>query len=200
MTTENPVPVDNEPQGEVTADQTDTAPRLYSQEQVNQMMGKLRSDERKKTQEQSRDVQFLKERARRADELEQAQMTETEKLATQLADYQRKAVDADMRIAHALISSEVKVKAAQMGVIDPEAADVLLDRSGIHYSEEGGVVGVDDALSKLLDDKPYLKGVPTVPNLNAEMGQPAPTLRLTTDQREAARLMGISEEEYAQGL
>jgi len=100
-----------------------------------------------------------------------------------------------------MIASEVKVRASQLGIIDPDAAYLLLDRSNVRYGEDGGVTGVDEALTQLLEDKPYLKGSPNrAPNLNPQSGEPAPTLRLTDDQREAARLMGITEEDYAKGL
>ena len=88
-----------------------------------------------------------------------------------------------------------------MGVVDPDAAYLLMDKSSVSYDSANGVVGVDNALSRLLEEKPYLKGsVSRTPNINPEGGQPAPVTRLTEDQREAARLMGITDEEYAQGL
>ena len=88
-----------------------------------------------------------------------------------------------------------------MGIIDPDAAYLLLDRTNLSYAEDGKVSGVDDALTQLMEDKPYLKGSPSrAPNLNPQTGEPAPALRLTTDQLEAARLMGLTPEQYAQGL
>ena len=64
------------------------------------------------------------------------------------------------------------------------------------------MTGVEAALTQLVEDKPYLKGVPAnrAPNLNPQSGDLAPSLRLSADQQEAARLMGMTDEEYAQGL
>jgi phage I-like protein len=60
---------------------------------------------------------------------------------------------------------------------------------------------VDEALTQLMENKPYLKGQSNrAPNLNPQSGELTPALRLTEDQREAARLMGMTEEEYAQGI
>ena len=100
-----------------------------------------------------------------------------------------------------MIAAEVKVRASQLGIIDPDAAYLLLDRTNVRYNAGEGVTGVDDALTQLLENKPYLKGQANrAPNLNPQSGEPAPTLRLSEDQREAARLMGMTEEEYAQGI
>jgi hypothetical protein len=88
-----------------------------------------------------------------------------------------------------------------LGIIDPDAALLLVDRANVRYSEGDGVTGVDAALTQLMEDKPYLKGQSNrAPNLNPQSGEPAPTLRLTEGQREAARLMGMTDEEYAQGI
>jgi hypothetical protein len=110
-------------------------------------------------------------------------------------------VDANVKLADALISGDVKVKAVQLGVVDPDAAYLLMDRSNVRYDSDNGVTGVEEALTQLLEDKPYLKGTASrSPNINPESGQPAPSVRLSDDQREVARYMGMTEEQYAQGL
>jgi len=155
----------------------------------------------KEVRNQFGDYKQLQERAAKADELEQAKLTEQERLEARASEAERRAADAAGQIASAMIASEVKVRASQLGIIDPDAAYLLLDRSNVRYGEDGGVTGVDEALTQLLEDKPYLKGSPNrAPNLNPQSGEPAPTLRLTDDQREAARLMGLTEEDYAKGL
>ena len=147
------------------------------------------------------DYQQLKERAAKADELEAAQLSDQDKLEARAHEAERKAEAAIQQVASAVIASEVKVRASQMGIIDPDAAYLLLDRTNLSYAEDGKVSGVDDALTQLMEDKPYLKGLPSrAPNLNPQIGEPAPALRLTTDQLEAARLMGLTPEQYAQGL
>ena len=147
------------------------------------------------------DYAQLKERAAKADELEKAQLSDQDKLEARAHEAERKAEAAIQQVASAVIASEVKVRASQMGIIDPDAAYLLLDRTNLSYAEDGKVSGVDDALTQLLEDKPYLKGLPNrAPNLNPQTGEPAPALRLTTDQLEAARLMGLTPEQYAQGL
>ena len=171
--------------------------RTFTQEDMN----RIQAQTRKEVRNQFADYSQLKERAAKADELEQAQLSEKEKLEARATEAERSAATAAQRIADAMIASEVKVRASQLGIVDPDAALLLIDRTNVLYNEDSGVTGVEDALTQLLEDKPYLKGAPNrAPNLNPQSGEPAPTLRLTDDQREAARLMGITEEQYASGL
>ena len=200
MTTDNTEPVNDvgTPQVEAEAEQplADTS-RQFSQAEVNQIMTKTRREVRG----QFSDYDTLKERAAKADELEAAQLSEAEKLTQRVAEAERVATQANAQISEARISGEVKVKAVQLGIVDPDAAFLLMDRSGIEYDAEKGVTGVDESLTQLLEDKPYLKGSAVrSPNINPEGGTPAPVTRLTEEQREAARLMGMTEEDYSKGL
>ena len=171
--------------------------RTFSQEEMN----RIQAQTRKEVRNQFSDYGQLKERAAKADELEQAQLSEAEKLEARALEAERKAASAAEQVSTAMIASDVKVRASQLGIIDPDAALLLVDRTNVKYSEDSGVTGVEDALTQLLEDKPYLKGSPNrAPNLNPQTGEPAPSLRLSDDQREAARLMGLTEEEYSKGL
>jgi len=202
MTTENTTPTGDEA-NQAASPATQPEPegegqqRTFSQEDVN----RIQAQTRREVRNQFADYGQLKDRAAKADELEQSQLTEKEKLEARLGEAERKAASAADLISTAMIASEVKVRAAQLGIIDPDAALLLADRANVRYSEEDGVTGVDAALTQLLVDKPYLKGTPNrVPNLNPQSAEPASTVRLSADQREAARLMGLTEEEYARGL
>jgi phage I-like protein len=198
MVTENTEPLEDgaAPQG-TSAESTESTPRTFTQEDVNRLTGQARRDARS----QFSDYDALKERAARADELEQAQLSEAEKMSQRATTAEAQVAEANARTADALIASEVKVRAVQLGVVDPDAAYLLMDRSSVKYDPDSGVSGVDDALTQLLDDKPYLKGAAArTPNINPESGQPAPVTRLSADQQEAARLMGMTDEEYSQGL
>ena len=200
MTTDNMEPIEDgvQPQTEanITADAVDTTLRTFSQDEVNRLQGQARRDERAKYS----DYQKLKDRAQRADELEAAQLSDTERMEARAVDAERRAADALEQIASAMISAEVKVRASQLGIVDPDAAFLLLDKTGVTYDASTGVAGVDDALTQLLEAKPYLKGGNRTPNINPEGGEAVPVTRLTADQKEMARLMGMNEEDYAQGL
>jgi len=200
MTTENTGPIGDEaPQvapPEIQPDAEATTERTFTQEDVNRLQAQTRRDVRN----QFADYQKLKDRAARADELEQAQLTEAEKMEARAIEAEKKVNDAQQQIADAMIASQVKVRASQMGVVDPDAAFLLLDRSNVQYAD-GNVTGVDDAIASLLEDKPYLRATNNrTPNINPESGQPVQAVRLTELQLEAARMMGLTAEEYAQGL
>jgi DNA-binding transcriptional MerR regulator len=202
MVTENTAPTGDEanqaaPPATQPEPEGEGQQRTFTQDDVN----RIQAQTRREVRNQFADYGQLKDRAAKADELEQAQLSEKEKLEVRVAEAERKIASAADQIAAAMIASEVKVRAAQLGIIDPDAALLLADRTNIRYSEEGGVTGVDAALTQLLEDKPYLKGTPNrAPNLNPQSGEPAPTIRLSVDQREAARLMGLTEEAYARRL
>ena len=57
-----------------------------------------------------------------------------------------------------LIAAEIREVGAEMGLIDPEAALVLMDASGVAVNDDGSVSGVKEALETLLARKPYLAG------------------------------------------
>ena len=200
MVTENTEPVEDGAQTQqaevVEAPAESPAEKTFSQEEVNRMMGQARRDARS----QFSDYGELKTRSEKLGELEQAQLSEAQRLEARVADAEKQASDAQQQVSQAMIASEVKVRATQMGVVDPDAAFVLLDKKNVTYNTTDGVAGVEDALTQLLEDKPYLRSGNRTPNLNPETGQAAPSARLTADQREAARLMGLTDEEYAQGI
>ena len=202
MVTENTAPTGDEA-NQAVSPATQPEPdgegqqRTFSQEEMN----RIQAQTRREVRNQYADYNQLKDRAAKADELEQAQLSEQEKLEARAVEAERKAASAADQIAAAMIASEVKVRAAQLGIIDPDAALLLVNRANVRYSEGEGVTGVDEALTQLLEDKPYLKGTPNrAPNLNPQSGEPAPVFRLSEGQREAAKLMGMSEEEYSLGL
>ena len=188
-----PAPAEVEP---TTAEPTTAPERTFTQEEVNRMQAQTRRDERNKYG----DYNDLKARAAKADELEQAQLSDAQKLEARAIEGERKASEAQEQIASAMIASDVKVRASALGIIDPDAAYLLLDRSNVRYDATEGVTGVDDALASLLEAKPYLKSSNRTPNLNPESGQPVATQRLTAEQREAAQYLGMTDEQYAKGL
>ena len=196
MVTENTEPI-GETEVAQPAPQPEPEAKTFSQDEVN----RIQAQTRREANARFGDYQQLKDRAARADELEKAQLTDQEKLEARATAAERKAEAAIQQVASAVIASEVKVRASQLGIIDPDAAYLLLDRTNVAYADDGTVSGIDDALTQLIENKPYLKGAPNrAPNLNPQAGELAPTLRLSTDQLEAARLMGLTPEEYAQGL
>ena len=56
-----------------------------------------------------------------------------------------------------LINAEVKLLAAEMGLIDADAALALMDKANVEVDESGNVIGVKEALEALVETKPWLK-------------------------------------------
>ena len=184
---------------ETTTAEPSNTPVQFTPEQQTQI-NRMQAQTKRETRAQFADYSDLKTRAARADELEQEKLTDTEKMEARAVEAERKVADAQQQIASAMIASEVKIRASAMGIVDPDAAFVLLDRTNVRYDADGGVSGVDDALTNLIEAKPYLRSNNRTPNINPESGQPVTPVKLTTQQREVAVYMGLTDEEYAQGL
>jgi len=57
------------------------------------------------------------------------------------------------------VESAIQTEAVKKGVVDPEAALKLVDRSGIKVDESGSAIGVAEAIQALVANKPYLVDV-----------------------------------------
>lgn len=90
-------------------------------------------------------------------ELSQILETEKAKRAAQLPPEQQQLVNQQITQAHTmLITADVKSIGTGMGLVDAEAAMLLLDQSGIKVDEKGSVTGTKEALEALQTAKPYL--------------------------------------------
>ena len=100
--------------------------------------------------------QWRKEQDAKKTEIEKAETRATKAEAEKdTAQSERDALEEqleDERINHA-----IEIAAAMMGFHDPKDASGAIDREGLKYDKETGKIeGVDKALEKLVEDKPYL--------------------------------------------
>lgn len=108
----------------------------------------------------------LGDRAKKADELEKAQVdAEQKRLAEQgkwqeLAEAkQAEAEKAKTELAQTKIDQKIIMEAQKHGVVDLDAVTKLIDRTNIKFSSDGGTIdGVESAIKSLLETKTYLKG------------------------------------------
>lgn len=114
----------------------------------------------------------LGDRAKKADELEQAQAeAERKKLVEQgkfqeLANTEKTRADqATQKYQQAIIDNKILAEASKAGVVDVEAVKALIDRTNIKLNDDGTVIGVGEAVKALLASKTYLKG-----NSNLQIG------------------------------
>ncbi|OYD58470.1 hypothetical protein CGZ90_00790 [Fictibacillus aquaticus] len=90
----------------------------------------------------------------------------------QLNQAKTQAQVAEQKANEKLIKAEVKYTGAELGIVDPDVAYLLIRDKELTVKEDGSVTGVKEALEALLAEKPYLaSGVapaeptePTKPN------------------------------------
>ena len=79
-----------------------------------------------------------------------------------IPDEVQNAIDARVRAANErLITAEIREVGAQLGLVDAQAAFVLMDKTGVSVKEDGSVTGVREALDELVKTRPYLVGQPS---------------------------------------
>jgi hypothetical protein len=196
----NPV---TEPTPTPASDSTPDPDKTFTQAEVNRFVGQRVIEERAKTP----DYEDLKAKASKFDEAEAAKLSTEERLTAEVATANLATTAAGQKVTDMAITAEIKVKAGQMGLQNPDDALALVARAGISYSAESGVEGVTEALEALVAAKPYLKGaVPGAPNLNPNGGTPTPVVvGLTDDERLMAHRLfrtkshAEAEAEYALG-
>lgn len=89
---------------------------------------------------------------------EEAKMTEQERLQKRLAELERQNTEYQQSIQARTLEYEVKLHAARLGVVDPEAAYRLLDLKEVEFDEDGKPTNVERTLKALIAAKPYLTG------------------------------------------
>lgn len=109
----------------------------------------------------------LNERAKKADELEQAAAKAAEEAAKEQGKFEdlyktanERAEKAEAAVKQVRIENAVTVEAAKLGVIDPAAAIKLMDQSSISVSDDGTISGVAEAVKALQTSSPYLFKTP----------------------------------------
>lgn len=124
-------------------------------------MARLKREARSLLESEAKSLGFESAEAMRAAlkalrEREEAEKSELERLreAAQKAEAERQAALAAAN--ERLIRAEVKAVAADLGIVDPDAAYALMDRSGVTVDDDGQVQGVKAALEALAKSKPYL--------------------------------------------
>lgn len=114
---------------------------------------------------------------------------EKQRRATELSPEQKKSVDAQIAKANErLISAEVKAVGASVGLLDTDAAAVLMDRSKVKVTDDGNVEGVKEALEALRKAKPYMFGAAAQPKTGMRQrgteGTPNPNAEANAALRE----------------
>jgi hypothetical protein len=109
----------------------------------------------------------LNERAKKADELEQAAKDAAEAAAKEQGKFEElyktaneRATTLEGQLKQTRIENAVTLEAAKLGVVDPVAAVKLLDQSNITVGDDGTISGVAEAVKALQTASPYLFKTP----------------------------------------
>lgn len=127
------------------------------------------------------------------------QERERQKLEQQYAELQKTHENALRQSQERIVNYEVRLQAAKMGIVDPDAAAKLLDWSELEYDDAGAPTNVEDLLSDLLKAKPYLKAQGRTVTSG---GATNPSRSTTTSQGTAAEYVNrlersqLSDHEY----
>jgi hypothetical protein len=149
--------------------QTPEAPRSYTQEDFDRVIGRTRSEERAKFA----DYETLKEKAERYDEAANAAKTAEERLQEQLADRERELEQLRTSQREAVVNSAIGQAASKLGVVDLDAATKLIDRSALEFDDSGSPRNVEQLVEGLVKDKPYLAAKPAA-SFDGGVRTPAP--------------------------
>jgi hypothetical protein len=194
VTTQGTQGQDDNQQGDQQA-QT-PAERTFTQADLNRIAAQARTEERAKYG----DYDDLKASKAKLDDIEKANQSEADRLRAEAEASKATASKAQSALTEAIIGAEVRVQALQKGAVDADTVLAVINRTGISFAD-GKVVGVAEAIDALLESKPFLKAQqrPGAPNPNPGKGE-APVSKLSQDAQDAAKLLGLTDEELAKGL
>jgi hypothetical protein len=95
---------------------------------------------------------------------------EFEKLATQK---DQEATQAREELKAERVNNSIILEAAKVGnIVDLDAVKAFIDRSKIIVDSNGVITGVNEALTALLESKPYLKGSGQTPSMGSGTNPP----------------------------
>jgi len=143
----------------------------------------------------------LKELEEAEEERKKASMSASEKLQAENEKLKKEAQEANENAKTTLIRAAFAVAAAQSGAVHPEDVFLLADNSGVEVADDGTVTGVAEAVEALVKAGrvPVSEERRTAPDLNggAGSGDRSKGAKLTPDELEMARKMGVSPERAA---
>lgn len=170
----------------------------FTNEQVEAIVEQRLARERKKYA----DYPDLQEKAKKWAEWEEAQKSELQK-AQEAAERAQQERDHALQEANdRLIRAAFMAEAGRIHAKHPEDAYLLADLSDVVITDGGNVTGVADAVEALVaNGRLPTEGRPSAPKLDAGAGSGERTnerpVRLTDEELEVARKMGIRPEDYA---
>ena len=134
--------------------------KAYSQEELNRMFAERstqaeRSLLKKLGFEKVEDAESILRKARERDDADKSELQKAVEKSTQLEKERESWLGKQKEIA---AQYDVAIKAAKLGIVDPDAAWKLLDKSALEYGADDKPLNTELLLQGMLKDKPYLAG------------------------------------------
>jgi hypothetical protein len=132
-----------------------TPDKTFTQAELDAKIEERLARERKKYE----GFDDLKAKAAKLDEIEKANLSESEKLKKELEDAKKAGTERITKAEQRLLKAEVKAVCSELGIVDPDIAYSLIQgKEGVKVNDDDSIAGVKEALTALLESKPYLKG------------------------------------------
>ncbi len=143
-----------------SGDSASQSGKAYSQDELNRMFADRvnqaeRSLLKKLGFEKVEDAESILRKAREHEESEKSELQKAQEKAAQLEKERESWQSKQKEIA---AQYDVALKAAKLGIVDPDAAWKLLDRSELQYDADDKPSNTELLLQGLLKEKPYLAG------------------------------------------
>lgn len=156
----NENPQTSEQAGKATANGGGAGGQVFSQDEVNRMI-KARAERELKAVLADvglADLGELKTLVQQKRAAEDANKSELAKAQERAAELEKQLADAAEKQKALMTQNDIAAKAAKLGIIDPDAAYKLLNRSELEYGDDGAPTNTETLLVALLKEKPYLAG------------------------------------------
>ena len=199
-------PVEQSPE---SSDTPTTEVKTYTQDEINDIIAKRLERERKKFADYEDVKAKASEYETKLEEQRLAELSEKEraeelakKFETELNELKSQLEAKENAIREQAIKNEFIKVASSANIIDVDAAIALSDLSAVSIDESGAVVGVDDVIKTLVENKPYLvakkQSQPIGTATNVSGGSSDKTAeQLLADAAEKARKSGTIADKVA---
>lgn len=134
--------------------------KAYSQDELNRMFAERSSQAERSLLKKLGFEDFEKAEAilRKARERDESEKSELQKAQERAAQLEKERESWQGRQKETAAQYDVALKAAKLGIVDPDAAWKLLDKSALQYDADDNPSNTEQLLQALLKDKPYLAG------------------------------------------
>lgn len=154
---------DRQPSAETQVESPESAEKTFTQAELDELIAKRIERERKKFADYDELKSKLSEFESQAEEKRQSELTDLQKAQEQAQQFEAKVQELTAQLEaertksqDQAIKATYKQVASSFGIVDVEAALILSDLSAVSFDENGEVTGVEDAVKKLVEHKPYL--------------------------------------------